>query len=204
MLNACEDLNVKFAKFELFIKGMIPKELEPCIIDKERAKKFYESGKKRGIEVFFLTMYPNAIDICESIGVKYYHLRDVDQNNLILYRRLKKIKDFKDKIIFVSCQNPKDTIFWNIAKHQKNIRFLYRVPKNFANIKDYFNIEWKMDLKLLHGIIDYTTDLELFKKANETAWCDFFEMSVCLDKETIKRREFIKTFEELKEVNHEG
>ena len=197
MLDKCQELKIKFAKLQLFTKDMVPTELQHCYIDEKRAKKIYVAGEKRDIEVFFSVMYPDAIDICETIGIKYYKLRYMDRNNLILYRKLKKIKD---KIIFVSCQNPKDTIFWNMKKHQGNIDFLYCVPKYPAKLKDYIDGWWKPDLKLVWGISDHTPDLELFKKANETAWCEYFEMHVCLDPKTAYEGDWSKSFDMIKEV----
>ena len=209
MLNYCEDLGIKYVKFQLFEKHSIPEELRHCYIDKIRAEKFYNAGKKRGIEVFFSCMYPEAIDICEAIGVKYYKIRYMDRNNLILYRKLKKVKDIKDKIIFVSCQAPKDTIFANMAKYQRNVKFLYCVPQYPAQYKDYIYYPYESKENIytkipnLNGISDHTSDLELFKifkKAYHNIKNKWFEMHVCINKKEAYEGLWSKTFEELKKV----
>lgn len=195
MLNNCEDLGIKYAKFQLFTKNMVSKELQHCYIDKKRAEKFYRAGKRRGIKILFSVMYSEAIDICESIGVNYYKIRYLDRNNLILYRRLKQIKDFKKKTIFVSCDNPQETIFWNISKYQKNIRFLYCIPKYPTTYHRYKKAFWT---KNIDGISDHSKDLRLFEYCKEIGY-PWFEMHVKLGDNCYESK-WSKSFEELKEV----
>lgn len=199
MMGKAFALGIKFVKFQLFTKDMVPKDLQDMYIDKDQAEEFVEVGKNFGQDVFFSVMYPGAIDICEEIGVKYYKIRYMDRNNLILYRRLKKIKDFKDKIIFVSCQNPKDTIFWNIAKYQKNVRFLYCVPKYPAQFEQYNQFLGQLGF---NGISDHTPDLKLYCLSNGVKNIDYFEMHVKLNDDCCES-DWSKSFEDIKKAMEE-
>jgi sialic acid synthase SpsE len=196
MLDKCQELNIPFAKLQLFTKDMVPTELRHTYIDKKRAKKIYKAGQERNVEVFFSVMYLGGFDICEEVGVKYYKLRFMDRNNLILYRRLKKIKNFQEKTIFVSCQDPKNTIFYNMAKHRGNIRFLYVIPKYPAKYKQYAKASGVLNID---GFSDHTVDLELFEYARGIGY-PYFEMHVCLECETAYEGEWSKNFEKIKEV----
>ena len=136
MVLLCKTLNIKFVKMQMWKKDKVPKEVRSMYIGKGRAKHCFKFAKKHGIELFYSVFYPEAIDVLEEIGVNFYKVRFYDRNNLTLYRRLKKIK--QGKKIFVSCQDPMDTLYYNMAKYQKNIIFLYCVPRYPAKFEDYF------------------------------------------------------------------
>ena len=126
----------------------------------------------------------------EKIGVNYYKVRYFDRNNLTIYRKLKKTKD---NLIFVSCQDPHDTIFYSMAKYQKRVKFLYVVPTYPALYKEYSPLKLKF-----HGISDHTSDFELYKNALE--WkMEYFEMHMKQNDDCIEAP-WSKSFEELKEV----
>lgn len=195
------DDNIKNSKDSKFLKEIM--------INEEKAKTLFKYGKSIEQEIFFSCFYPEAVDICERIGVKYYKVRYFDRNNLPLYRKLKKTKD---KLIFVSCQNPHDTIFYNMAKYQKRVKFLYCVPKYPAHMKDYegFMIEYFRNnpelglfpLRIHHGISDHIEHLGLFQTfKNEDVW---FEMHICIKKEDALEGKWSKTFRELKEALKNG
>ncbi len=200
MVLLCRALGIKHVKMQMWKKEQIPeklKELRTMYIGPGRAKYCFKFAKKHGIELFYSVFYPEAIDICEKIGVNFYKIRFDDRNDYPLYKRLKRTK----KTIFVSCRDPKDTLYFNLANYQKRVNFLYCVPKYPAKIGDY------RDLRRLikyNGISDHTLDLELFKyfytqrdvRPNMVKW---FEMHVKTDDDCFEKA-WSKSFKQLKEV----
>ena len=208
MMGMAKALGINLVKYQLFQKEDVPEEIKSMAIDEELAQSLVRVGRDHEQDVFFSCMYPEAVDICERIGVKYYKVRYFDRNNLPLYRKLKKTKN---KLIFVSCQSPHDTIFYNMAKYQKRVRFLYCVPKYPAYMRDYegFMIEYfrnnpELGLfpkRIHHGISDHIEHLGLFQAfKNEDVW---FEMHMKVDDNCIESK-WSKSFEELKTVLKNG
>ena len=200
MMGQAFTLGIKYIKFQMFPKETVSADLQHMFMTEELAKELVETGKQYGQEVFFTPMYPEAVDLCEKIGVNYYKIRYFDRNNLIIYRKLKQTEKTP---IFVSCdsKNPKDTIYYNMAKYQERVSFLFCVPNYPAKYNDYRPLR---NLTNFDGISDHTPDLELFKyfyvleqtKPDSIKW---FEMHMCLDDNGYERK-WSKTFEELKEV----
>ncbi len=214
LIDKTKELGAFLSKFQIYNEANIKnsrdyKFLKEIMINEEKAKTLFEYGKTINQEVFFTCFYPEAVDICERIGVKYYKVRYFDRNNLPLYRKLKKTKD---KLIFVSCQHPHDTIFYNMGKYQKRVKFLYVIPQYPAKLEDYegFLIEHFRDNpekglfpnKDFKGISDHTPDLRLFQIFNSTKIkpVEYFEMHMCMNKEEAIEGKWSKTFKELKEV----
>lgn len=209
MMGMLKGIGIKYIKFQLFLPEMVQEELRTMVITEDLARYLFETGQEYNTEVFFSVMYPEAIDICERIGVNFYKLRYQDQNNLILYRKLKKIKNINKKTIFVSCKKPQNTIFWNWFKYNKNIKFLYCVPKYPAKYEDYIYYPYFLKNGIytinpnFSGISDHISNIKLFKvflKAYHYVKDKWFEMHVCVDKETAYEGKWSKTFQELKEV----
>lgn len=198
MIKKAKEINAFLCKFQIYNEGIIKDHLEQeflknIMIDKERAKILVDYGKEIGQEVFFSCMTSEGIEWCEEIGVHYYKIRFFDNRNLILYRRIKKTK----VPIFISCQAPKDTIYYNMSKYQKRIKFLYCVPKYPAKLNSYTGDMLWYGFK---GISDHTPDLKLFIMLKDSDQLDYFEMHVKL-KDTIPIEDkWSKTFQELNEV----
>ena len=196
MVLLCKTLNIKFVKMQMWKKDKVPKEVRSMYIGKGRAKHCFKFAKKHGIELFYSVFYPEAIDICEGIGVNFYKVRFYDRNNLTLYRRLKKIK--QGKKVFVSCQDPMDTLYYNMAKYQKNVIFLYCVPRYPAKIENYLI----KDLKIwngIKGVSDHTSNVDLLKIALKNPYIKWFEMHVKMGNDCYENL-WSKSFEQIKEV----
>ncbi len=208
MMEQAKALGINMIKFQLFEKESVPEEIKEMSIDEELAKELFETGKQYEQEVFFTCFYPEAVDICERIGVRYYKVRYFDRNNLPLYRKLKHTTG----LIFVSCQDPHDTIFYNMARYKKRVKFLFCVPKYPANIQDYENHMRLFfqdnpekglfpDKTTFSGISDHTNNLGLLQAfKNEEV---YFEMHMKMDDNCIEK-DWSKSFEELKEVLNHG
>jgi len=192
MMGMAKALGIDLVKYQLFNKDMTPKQLHPFIIDEEFAQSLVRCGREHDQEVFFSCMYPETIDMCEKIGVRYYKVRYFDRNNLPILRKLKKVKD---KIIFVSCKTPRDTIFGSMAKYHGNVRFLYCIPKYPAEFGDYPLITPNG----FSGFSDHTPDLQLLKHYLEYPFPDYFEIHLKIDDDCIEAP-WSKSFLELKEV----
>ena len=175
---------------------MVEEDLREMVLTEDLAKEFFEVGKQYEQEVFFTPMYPNAFDMCERIGVNFYKIRSQDQNNLILYRKLKKITGIQGKTIFVSCKNPEDTIFWNWSTYNKNIKFLYCNPYYPSLLKEYN--DWGL-YKRISGISDHTHNTELLEMFLSSDQLEWFEVHVCVNKDCHEAK-WSKTLEELKEI----
>lgn len=183
----CRDLGIKYAKFQLWKKDQVPKEVYKYHIDEEDAYAIFETGMLNDVEVFFTPFYPEAVDICERIGVKYYKIRYADYFNTCLYRKIYTT----DKKFFVSSDS--------IPIGHRNVKNLYCVPKYPAKLHDYpMNLPEGYD-----GYSDHTPNLTLYKHAcsphhvgRSPRW---FEMHVCLDDNAYERK-WSKTFDEIGEA----
>jgi len=185
---------------QMWKKEQIPeklKELRKMYVGKGRAKYCFKFAKKHGIELFYSVFYPKAVDICEDVGVNFYKVRYQDRNDYPLYKRLKKT----NKPIFVSCSDPMDTAYFNLATYQKRVIFLYCVPKYPAKFEDYkFSIRYGHN-NSFQGISDHTSDLKLFKIANKKPNNnnEWFEMHVKENDDCFEHA-WSKSFEQLKEA----
>lgn len=200
MMGEAKALGINLIKFQLFTKEQVPKKLEHMVIEEEFARELVETGRQYKQDIFFTPMYPAAVDMCERIGVKYYKIRYIDNKNLIIYRKIKKTK----VPVFISCTSPKETIYWNMSKFQKRMKFLYCVPLYPAKRESYtINNRGKpIPIFFGGGISDHTPDLELFQICNQNEYrnrFDYFEMHIAFD-EASHERKWSKTFEELKEI----
>jgi sialic acid synthase SpsE len=200
MIKTCQSLGIDTIKMQMFTVDMVPQEIRKCYIGPKRAKYFHGFAKENDIDLFFTCMYPEAVDICNKIGVKYHKIRFFDNRNLILYRKLKKT----GQDLFISCQDPKETIFYNMSQYQERVKFLYCSPHYPATLNQYILENRNMVIdKPFDGVSDHTPDLELFNLFNSGEYKDkieYFEFHVCNNKKTAYEGEWSKTFEELKEV----
>jgi sialic acid synthase SpsE len=189
MIVLCRALGIKYVKLQMWRKDQVPKEVRPMYVGPGRAKYCFKFAKKHGIELFFSVFYPEAVDICEKIGVNFYKVRYRDRNDYPLYKRLKKT----NKTIFVSCSDPMDTLYLNLATYQKRVNFLYCVPRYPAKINDYLPLQLSFQ-----GISDHTSDLKLFKNANE--WkMEWFEVHVKMGNDCYESK-WSKTFAQITEA----
>lgn len=187
MMDCCVDLGIKYIKFQIWKFDQVPKEVQNSYIDEGRAKVFMTEGRKRKLEVFFTPFYPEAVDICERIGVKYYKIRYKDQNNINILYKIQKT----GKRVF---RSSRDT-----HRELREERTLLCIPKYPAK-KTQYTRYWHGLTYGFDGISDHTKDLELYKfiiiKYPPLEW---FEMHVCLDDNAYERK-WSKTFKELEAV----
>jgi len=194
MMGQAMNLRIKHIKFQLWKPEQVPEEVRTMHITKSIAKHFVELGKYYGQEVFFTCYYPEAIEICKNLDVNFYKVRYNDRRNLSL---LTPLIDMKKKI-FVSCFDPRDTIY-HLHAQTEDIVFLRCDPHYPSKSIIPYIKEWAHHGKGIKGFSDHTTDLKLYKSALESGM-EWFEVHVCLDKETAYEGKWSKTFEELKEV----
>ncbi|KKL47846.1 hypothetical protein LCGC14_2331460 [marine sediment metagenome] len=184
MMGQAFALGIKFIKFQLFKEEQVPEAVRDMVITEEFARELVETGRTYGQEVFFSVFYPEAVDICERIGVKYYKVRYADNTNMDLLNKIWATK----KIYFISIDN---TI---LSKRAISLKCIPQYP---AKERDYYPIT-----KEFLGISDHTSDLELFKTCNsfnQELDLDWFEMHVKLDDNCYESK-WSKSFEELREV----
>ena len=196
MIDKTKEIDAFLCKFQLYNAENIKKSkdykfLNEIMINEKMAKILFEYGKSIEQEVFFTCFYPKAVDICDRMEVKYYKIRFFDRNNLIIYRKIKKT----NKPIFVSCNDPKDTIFYNMSRYQERIHFLYCIPQYPAPMKLYLQ-HWNNNI--FSGFSDHTKNTELLKIAKDMN-VDWFEVHVKLD-DNCYEKAWSKSFKELKEV----
>lgn len=200
MINRCKKSGIKFAKLQMFKKEQVRDVYWNNIITKDIAKKAFDFGVECGVNVYFTPCYPEAVDICEDIGVGYYKVRYKDKNNKEIFNKLKNIK----KPIFVSCDNIRNTLYYGM----KNVICLYCIHRYPAKIDDYqgFLMEYFQDNPELGlfpkgreftGISDHTPDLIFFRHYNR--YFKYWEMHMALRKGTIEER-WSKTFNEVEEL----
>ena len=174
MMESLKDIGIHLIKFQLFNKDQVKDlpEYIPKIITEKWAHQFFLEGKDLGVDVFFSVCYPEAIPMCERIGVKYYKIRYFDKDNQEI---IQKVVD-TGKPWFRSCDVP-------FIANTKVIN-LFCVPKYPAPIKDYWS--WSGFI----GISDHTPDLELYKQIGHLV--KYWEMHVkeddnCLESEWSKK-----------------
>lgn len=199
MILRAKEIGCWGVKFQIFNKENINNEdlferLECCVLDKLAVKKLFEYGKKIGIEMLFTPMFPEAVNWCEAAGVNYYKIRYMDRLNLKLYRKLKNSK----KTILVSCQNPRDTLYYNKAKYNNNIRFLFCIPCYPAPYNDYVMFYPQRE-KQFNGISDHTKDCRLLKYYKENYNLEYFEKHIRIHENEIEQ-DWTCTFNQLEEV----
>ena len=177
-------MGIKYVKMQVFNASQVPTSLYHMIIQGEKMARFMKFAGRYGITLFFTPMYPEAIDLCDLLGVDFYKIRFGDRNNKELHDKLKD----KTNLIFVSTQNISDTIYSG-----KNIRYLYCAPEYPADLPLYdpaYSISF-------HGISDHTKDFMLYRSAKKYDGFDWFEMHVCLDDLCVERP-WSKKLDELK------
>jgi sialic acid synthase SpsE len=183
MMDRCVDLGITLVKFQLWRELQVPDEVRHMHINEELARGIFEAGLNRNLEVIFTPFYPEAVDICERIGVNYYKIR---YNDYYTYDRsvMNKVRDTA-KPYFLSCMTP----------------FPDPAAINLECVPDYPADPGKY--QLLHpdfmGISDHTPDLRLYKKALGHPNLKYFEMHVCMDKNCYEYT-WSKTFEAIEEV----
>ncbi len=182
MMDKCVELGIEFAKLQLFKKDQVREEYWNNILNETMARKVFDYGTKLGLIVYFTPCYPEAVDICKRLGVKYYKIRYKDRNNADIF---KKFEDIYEPV-FVSCSDPKDTLYYGM----KNAIFLYCVHKYPAEASDY-NM---YDAAKCDGISDHTPNIIFFKAISE--FFIYWEMHIALRKGTIEER-WSKTFDEI-------
>ena len=183
MITHLSNLRIKLIKFQLFTKDQVKDlpEYIPKVIDEDMAKKLFEWGVHKGVNVFFSVCYPEAIPMCERIGVKYYKVRYVDRNNQEIICKVANT----GKPWFRSGSG--DDSFTSNTK----VINLFCVPKYPARYADYFPLSNKFG-----GVSDHTPDLSLFE--NNSFRYEYWEMHVkeddnCLESKWSKKIGDIKS-----------
>ena len=183
MIIKCEDLGIKYAKFQMWKKLQVPEEVRDMFINGSGALFLRDYGSKHRVEVFFTPFYPEAVDILEEIKIPFYKIRYADYYT---YDRsiMNKVLD-TDKAFFISCLTP--------FPHKRAISLecapVYPAPRSgYQLIHEGFE-----------GISDHTRNLKLYKECLKIPRLKFFEMHVCLDKECYEAK-WSKTFDEIEAV----
>ena len=180
MMGQAFALGIKFIKFQLFKEEQVPEAVRDMVITEDLARELAETGRTYGQEVFFSVFYPEAVDICERIGVNYYKVRFKDRHNTEILNKILQTK----KTTFYSTSDP---IY--LVDHLIPLLCVPNYPAHFSDYRGF----------ITHGYSDHTPDFKLYKYArfNKASW---FEMHVCMDRETAYEGKWSKSFEELKEV----
>jgi sialic acid synthase SpsE len=195
MIYQAKDVGCFAVKFQLFNNKVILGynkntylALRSKILDKSDIKELVKYGKSINIDVFFSVMYPEAVDICEDIGVKYYKIRFKDNQNYDIIQRVL----MTDKPFFISTNQP-----LKLGIESINMNALFCVPKYPALRDDYgLPSDFWFNYK---GISDHTSNTKLLKDMLFHRTIPYFEKHVKLDNHCLEN-EWSVTFEELKEV----
>lgn len=160
------DIGICKIKFQLFTKDQVKElpEYHKKSINEHAAKLLFDWGIYCGVDVFFTPMYPEAVDICERIGVKYYKIRYADNANWELLRKC----EHTGKPIFISVSDEIDFPTKRIP--------LFCVPKYPAKYEDYELYREEFNEFNFKGISDHTSNLKLFKEYSQHY--DYWEMHV--------------------------
>jgi sialic acid synthase SpsE len=175
------DIGIHLIKFQLFTKDQVKDlpEYLPKVLKEGDAQYLFDKGKELGVDVFFSVCYPEAVDICERIGVKYYKIRYKDRHNKEILDKIP-----KTKTTFISAP---------FRAPSKNRVYLYCIPSYPADITDYILY------KGFEGISDHTSGLMLYKVVNSTFPVEYFEMHVKEDDNCLESK-WSKKISDLAEV----
>ena len=155
------------------------------MLDYNKAKELFDYGVSIGQDVFYTPMYPEAVDICEKIGVNYYKIRFKDNNNSKLILKIWEI----NKPYFISCNN------YLLMDHSRSNR-LYCIPEYPADFLDYYDIH---DL-YYNGVSDHCSNTDLLEYClSECPEKEYFEKHICLTKDCLES-EWSVTFEQLEVI----
>lgn len=154
MIQECKKYDLDLVKFQLFDERVIKesdhyKFLKTIQLSFEDAKELFEYGKSINQDVFFTPMYPEAVDMCEKIGVNYYKIRFDDRFELEMGSKIHET----NKCTFIS----EMTSIYRLNRH--NPHYLKVVPKYPARIWDYIQVIEPHFFKLYDGMSDHTPDL---------------------------------------------
>lgn len=184
MIDKCAEHGFKFAKFQLFQnEGQgLPEHL---YLTESQAKMLFDYGKGLGIDVFYTTMFVDAVEWCERIGVNYYKIRHKDRHDWLLEQCiLETNKPFFKSVSLLDGGNR------TLGK------YLYCIPKYPTLIADYIRV---LPLLILDGVSDHTADCELISKINELKWSDRYIVEKHMKLDSVNRLEnaWSVTFEDL-------
>jgi sialic acid synthase SpsE len=159
LIDFCKITGCSFAKFQLWktddlYKGTkLYEDAKKYELGFDLAKKFFDYGKKIGIDVFFSVFYPEAIIFCESIGVKYYKVSNAFSVNKSIVDGC--LNTNKPVIISFSEQHPMNTELLN----DKRVIPLYTIPLYPPKYSD-FNLDFlKKIIEYDGGYSNHYTDL---------------------------------------------
>jgi len=195
MIKRSKEIGCWASKFQLFSENEIQGNpyhdfLKTIIFDYEKANELFQYGKSIEQEVFFTPMYyPEAIEICEKIGVNYYKIRCKDSNN----EELIDLVDLTDKPFFISYDHEPEKVYLNGID-------LLCVPKYPAKFIDYpSNL-----FRIFNGISDHTScscllEYVLNYKHFTPFWQGYFEKHVKLNNDCLENKWSI-SFDDLEKV----
>ncbi len=118
MIARSKNAGADAVKFQMFSKNEVehmPK-LHNMILTYNDVKELSDYSEKHRIEFICTPMYPDAVDVLESIGVNKYKIRYKDRYNDELIDRV--MQTGKD--VYISCQLPYD---------RKNVKKVYCIPE---------------------------------------------------------------------------
>lgn len=197
MIRQSKQAGASYSKFQLYswteIKDapdIIREDLQKIMLTRDTAKELFDYGKQINQKVFFTPMYPEAVDICEEIGVELYKIRFGDCYNYdLIYKVLATHKE-----VLMSIDRDYRAMEF---KHNRRIAFLYVVPEYPAQPKSY-----KLTptiFEYFSGISDHTPNLELARKALKLNPDIIIEKHVKLDDNCIEK-DWSVTFDDLKSL----
>lgn len=178
MIKKCRSHGIDLVKFQLFSKLYAEVNKIPVYLSVEfdQAKELFEYGKSIGQEVFFTPFDTERVGWCEKIGVKWYKVRYVDNNNLNIIIAITQT----NKPYFISVHPNKP-----IRMGQTNDWVLNCIPEYPARLYDYL----KYDVFLRgEGISDHTPDLTLIKMAKQSIFNRWIEKHVKLRQDCLETK----------------
>lgn len=182
MIRRSKEVGCFASKFQLFTHNEAENLPEHLYLSFDEAKELFDYGKYINQEVFFTCMYPEAVDMCEKIGVNYYKIRFKDNKNKEIFRKIVLTK----KRYFISRIISKCYV-WGIQ--------LFCIPKYPARIQDYSYIPEEFN-----GVLDHTPNLQLLEKCLEDDQFNYFEKHMKLEGATPIENDWSVSFKELDEV----
>jgi len=143
------------------------------------ATKFFDYGKENGMDIFFSVFYPEAVDFCEELGVKYYKLSNAFSINKEMVKKCLNTK--KPVIISFSDYYPID---YRLVSNKQVIP-LYVVPVYPPKYSDFNIGRLKKIIDAGGGYSNHYTDL-FFPMLSVYLGASWIEAHIKLDNEISK------------------
>jgi len=149
LIKECKEAGADAVKFQIWrADDLYNGKYKKYEVGVSEAWAFFNFAKLEGIECFFSVFYPEAVDICEELGVKRYKLAS---------RTMLGDDPFRNDTILAVRKTGKPIIQSNGKDiNSKNVKKLYCIPKYPANPLE---IDWDKAQKC-DGFSDHTLGIE--------------------------------------------